>query len=133
VHKEKRQFMYQKHICHAGLANIQYKTFFHLCRMESISFDMEKKTGSTFVLCDSFQNEVLSIITVENDFEKIVKLMYSSLNFLLKHSNNSLKILKDEEIKSMDEFNINSNISKIKSILKLIKEHEEEEGNKAKE
>jgi len=32
--------MYLKNLNHSGLTNIQYKTFFHLCRMESISFDL---------------------------------------------------------------------------------------------
>ena len=38
---EKRCFMYSKYIFHSGIAAIQYKTFFHMCRLESISFDLE--------------------------------------------------------------------------------------------
>jgi hypothetical protein len=49
---EQRNFMYCKFLHHPGLATIQYKTFFHMCRLESISFDMEKRSGSTFVLYD---------------------------------------------------------------------------------
>jgi hypothetical protein len=44
--------MYCRYLHHPGLAAIQYKTFFHMCRLESISFDMEKRAGSTFVLSD---------------------------------------------------------------------------------
>lgn len=49
---EQRNFMYCRFLHHPGLAAIQYKTFFHMCRLESISFDMEKRSGSTFVLSD---------------------------------------------------------------------------------
>jgi hypothetical protein len=49
---EPRSYMYCRFLHHPGLASIQYKTFFHMCRLESISFDMEKRQGSTFVLSD---------------------------------------------------------------------------------
>jgi len=50
---EPRSFMYCQFLHHPGLSTIQYKTFFHMCRLESISFDMEKRNGSTFCLFDS--------------------------------------------------------------------------------
>lgn len=50
---EPRSFMFCNFLHHPGLAVIQYKTFFHMCRLESISFDMEKRSGSTFCLFDS--------------------------------------------------------------------------------
>jgi hypothetical protein len=34
---EPRYFMYSKYLNHPGLATIQYKTFFHMCRLE-VSF-----------------------------------------------------------------------------------------------
>jgi hypothetical protein len=49
---EPRGFMYTPFLHHSGLANIQYKTFFHMCRLEGISFDMESRSGSTFCLTD---------------------------------------------------------------------------------
>ena len=53
VTSEPRNFMYCNFLHHPGLSTIQYKTFFHMCRLESISFDMEKRSGSTFCLFDS--------------------------------------------------------------------------------
>ena len=41
--KEPRNFMYCNYLHHPGLASIQYKTFFHMCRLEQVSFDMEKR------------------------------------------------------------------------------------------
>jgi len=40
---EPRVFMFCNFLHHPGLASIQYKTFFHMCRLEQISFDMEKR------------------------------------------------------------------------------------------
>jgi IQ domain-containing protein H len=40
---EQRCFMYCKYLHHPGLASIQYKSFFHMCRLESISFDLERR------------------------------------------------------------------------------------------
>ncbi len=41
--KEPRNFMFCNFLHHPGLATIQYKTFFHMCRLEQVSFDMEKR------------------------------------------------------------------------------------------
>jgi len=49
---EQRCFMYVKHLRHDGLARIQYKTFFHMCRLRSVSFDLERRQGTTFMLQD---------------------------------------------------------------------------------
>jgi hypothetical protein len=62
--KEPRKFMYCQFLHHPGLASIQYKTFFHMCRLESISFDMEKRQGSTFCLFDSLQSGVIGMLTI---------------------------------------------------------------------
>lgn len=52
VMREPRVFMYTHFLHHPGLVSIQYKTFFHMCRLEGISFDMESRSGSTFCLLD---------------------------------------------------------------------------------
>lgn len=49
---EPRTFMFCKFLNHPQLSTIQYKMFFHLCRLDSISFDLEKRIGSTFVMPD---------------------------------------------------------------------------------
>ncbi len=49
---EGRSFMYVKHLKHAGISRIQYKTFFHMCRLRSVSFDLERRQGTTFMLQD---------------------------------------------------------------------------------
>lgn len=51
--KEPRGFIFMNYLHHPGLSTLQYKTFFHMCRLEQISFDMEKRTGTTFALYDT--------------------------------------------------------------------------------
>jgi hypothetical protein len=35
--------MYVRYLHHPGVRKIQYKTFFHMCRLRSISFDLEQR------------------------------------------------------------------------------------------
>jgi len=79
---EPRNFMFCKFLHHPGLATIQYKTFFHMCRLESISFDMEKKAGSTFVLYDCLQSGVIAMLTIGVHRKVGVNFMVDALNFI---------------------------------------------------
>ena len=47
---EQRTFMYCKYLHHPGISKIQYKAFFHMCRLQSISFDLESRRGTAFML-----------------------------------------------------------------------------------
>lgn len=67
----KRAFLYCPLIINEGLEGLQYKTFFQLCRLESISFNLEKKCGSTFVLIDSLQSGALSVMTIGTHYHAI--------------------------------------------------------------
>ena len=79
---EPRQFMFCNYLYHSGLATIQYKTFFHMCRLESISFDMESRTGSTFCLYDSLASGVIGMLTIGVQRKAAVKFMNDALNFV---------------------------------------------------
>lgn len=79
---EPRSFMYCRYLHHPGLAAIQYKTFFHMCRLDSISFDMEKRSGSTFVLSDCLQSGVIAMLTIGIQRKVTVNFMVDALNFI---------------------------------------------------
>jgi len=81
--QEKRCFMYCPFVYHSGLASIQYKTFFHLCRMKGISYDLESKTGTTFILLDSLQTGIMGLITTGRYRRTVVKYMSDALNFIM--------------------------------------------------
>jgi hypothetical protein len=77
-----RGFVYIPFLYHPGLASIQYKTFFHMCRIEGISFDLEARVGTTFLLCDSLQSGVLSIISMGRNLRETLGLLSETLTFI---------------------------------------------------
>lgn len=79
---EPRGFMFCNFLNHSGLASIQYKTFFHMCRLESISFDMESRSGSTFCLYDCLASGVIGMLTIGVHRRATVKFMMDALNFI---------------------------------------------------
>lgn len=74
--------MYCKYLHHPGLASIQYKTFFHMCRLESISFDLERRQGSTFMLQDCLQSGVIAMMTIAEDRKEALQIMVDAFKFL---------------------------------------------------
>jgi len=79
---EPRTFQFCNYLNHTGLATIQYKTFFHMCRLESISFDMESRSGSTFCLFDCLASGVIGMLTIGVNRRASIKFMNDALNFI---------------------------------------------------
>lgn len=77
-----RGFIFIPFLHHPGLANIQYKTFFHMCRVEGISFDLEARVGTTFLLCDSLQSGVLSVISMGRHLRETLSYLSETLTFI---------------------------------------------------
>lgn len=80
--REPRNFMFCNFLHHPGLSTIQYKTFFHMCRLEQISFDMEKRQGSTFNMYDSLQSAVIGLMCIGVHRKVAVNYMIDALNFI---------------------------------------------------
>ena len=116
---EERWFMYCSYIHHLGLATIQYKTFFHMCRLESISFDLEKRRGTTFILSDWLQSGLLSILTVGDNRNELVDKMVESLNFIQAQAGPlPLKNMGDDT--RSDDIDVTDVFSKIRLIQKAM-------------
>lgn len=49
---------------HQGLSLIDYKTFFQECRNNEVMYDIEKKSGISFILVDSIKNKTVSLISI---------------------------------------------------------------------
>ena len=79
---EPRSFMYVKYLHHPGISKVQYKTFFHMCRMRNISFDLEQRQGSTFMLQDCLQSGLLAIMTIGEARIDCLKLMCDTFKFV---------------------------------------------------
>jgi hypothetical protein len=74
--------MFCNYLNHPGLANIQYKTFFHMCRLESISLDFESRSGSLFCLYDCLACGVIGMLTIGVHKKQTTKFMMDALNFV---------------------------------------------------
>lgn len=111
--------MYCSYIHHYGLASIQYKTFFHMCRLESISFDLEKRDGITFILSDCLQSGVLSILAVGQDRSEVVNKMVDALNFIQRQAG-PLPIKNMSDDTRSDDLDVTDVFSKIRLIQKAI-------------
>lgn len=129
LNQEQRSFVYCKYLNHSGLATIQYKTFFHMCRIESISFDLEKRKGTTFILCDSLQSGVISVMSIGAQTGEALKTMADALNFIqrqagtLEYKTNSLFDV------PRDQLSVSDVVSKIRLMHKHSQKKKESDGH----
>lgn len=93
--------MYCKYLHHPGLATIQYKTFFHMCRLESISFDLERRQGTTFMLQDCLQSGVIAMMSIGEDRKETLQMMVDAFKFLESQAGNAGLMSKQKN--TMDE------------------------------
>ena len=79
---EQRTFMYAKHLKHDGISRIQYKTFFHMCRLRSVSFDLERRNGTTFMLQDCLQSGLIALMTIAEERTESLRMMVDAFKFI---------------------------------------------------
>ena len=80
-----RTFCYVSKLIHLGLSQRQVNTFFQLCRLGGISFDLQNKHGTTFILIGSLRVSI-GLISTAKDRKIGVRLMLKSLDFIIKQS-----------------------------------------------
>ena len=81
--------MYCKYVHHPGLSKIQYKSFFHMCRLQSISFDLESRKGTAFMLQDCLQSSVIALMTIAEDRKETLAQMNEAFKFLEQQAGNA--------------------------------------------
>ena len=86
---EPRSFCYIPYLLHFGLSDRQVNSFFQLCRMGGVSFDLENKYGATFILLGSMKSS-MGLITTAKDKKACVKLMLKSLEFIMKQNSHNM-------------------------------------------
>ena len=68
----RRHYVACEYVYHPNLASLQYSTFFNLCRLQGVSFDLKQKAGTAFMLVDSLASGVLGMMSVaETRFEAL--------------------------------------------------------------
>lgn len=122
--------MYCKYLHHPGIAKIQYKTFFHMCRLRNISFDLEQRTGSTFMLQDCLQSGLLAMMTIDQDRVECLRRMCDAFKFVEELAG-SAALIRNESLGAgpdearTDEIECNDVISAVRLIFKTYQKRAE--------
>ncbi|EGR31565.1 IQ calmodulin-binding motif family protein, putative [Ichthyophthirius multifiliis] len=117
---EERTFMYIPYIFHQNLKSISFKEMFNLCRKNGISYDVEKKVGSVFLLVDEIEKGIVSLITISENQKKNMKQITEAVNLILQIGTSNLQketILKDDN-KRVDQLFLINIASKVRQINK---------------
>lgn len=69
--------LYIPYIAHENIGKISMSTFFHLCRLQNISFDIERKIGNIFMFLDGLESGCLGMMTF-NDSSKIETFIHAA-------------------------------------------------------
>eukprot|EP01017_Pseudomicrothorax_dubius_P008603 TRINITY_DN12846_c0_g1_i1.p1 TRINITY_DN12846_c0_g1~~TRINITY_DN12846_c0_g1_i1.p1 ORF type:complete len:224 (+),score=19.67 TRINITY_DN12846_c0_g1_i1:64-735(+) len=79
-----RRYLYLPFVNHSGIVSLHFKPFFHICRLMGVSFDLEAKKGITFILPDTLQCGMLSILAIASGKDELFNKMLQVLDFLTK-------------------------------------------------
>lgn len=108
-----RYYFYLPVIEHPGISRVLYKTFFYMCRVQGISFDLELKKGTTFILPDCIQSSVIGLLTMGTSPLECSKFLLNSLKFVETQAGDLPQIRDDSRDDAIS-------FSEIMSMVKLI-------------
>lgn len=86
---EPRGYCYIPFMLHFGLSEKQTASFFQLCRIAGISFDLENKYGTTFVLLGSLK-DTIGLLTTAKERKSMIKLVSKAAEFLVKQNSHNM-------------------------------------------
>ncbi len=92
-----------------------YKSFFSMCKMRGISFDLEERKGITFLLPDSLQSSIIGLLAMGRRAEESISLMHNTISFISESFPDKLLNL---ELTYSDEQNFGEILSMIKILHK---------------
>ncbi len=79
---EERTYVALDCLYHPNLGSMQYGSFFNLCRLHGVSFDLQQRTGTAFMLTDSLTAGIVGLIGVGKDTESAYGSVNKSLRFI---------------------------------------------------
>jgi hypothetical protein len=85
--RELRHYCALNHVYEPNIATFQFSAFFNLCRLKGISFDLRTKTGTAFMLWDSFAAGTLGLLAVGDTRAEAVHLVHKGIVFLKEQAN----------------------------------------------
>jgi hypothetical protein len=87
--EESREYCYIPFLLHFGLSDQQANSFFQLCRIGGVSFDLENKIGTTFVVLGSMK-DCVGILTTAKERKKIINFVSKTAEFLMKQNSHNI-------------------------------------------
>ena len=72
---ETRSYVAIDCLYHPNLGAMQYGSFFNLCRLHGISFDLQQKTGTAFMLTNTLASGIIGLIGVGSDTKDAMKMV----------------------------------------------------------
>lgn len=121
-----REFLICWDLFHPSLVTLDLKNFFHMCRYEGISYDLEHGRGITFIIYDLLKYGYLACMCISSKRETMMKLISQVMNFLIEHVGPPPVFL--EEFSKKDYKPITDLIAKVKLIEKKIKPNKNKRG-----
>lgn len=79
---QRRFYATVNYIFQPHLGAIQYRAFFHLCRLKGIAFDLQHRDGTAFVLNDSLAGGTLGVLSVGDAPLQALSHLAKALDFL---------------------------------------------------
>lgn len=103
-----------------------------MCRLRNISFDLEQRIGSTFMLQDCLQSGLLAMMTISVDRVNSLKLMCDGFKFIEELSGNASLMRIDKpgsgpDEARTDEIDCSDVISAVRLIYKTYSKRAEKE------
>jgi IQ domain-containing protein H len=79
---EPRSYVAVDCLYHPNLGAMQYGAFFNLCRLHGVSFDLQQRSGTAFMLSDSLAAGILGLIGVGASSEAAFKTVAKAMKFI---------------------------------------------------
>jgi hypothetical protein len=107
-----------------NLSAMQFASFFNMCRLQGISFDLKSGLGTAFMLWDSLASGMVGLLAVADKQAQAITVAVRALSFLQLQAK-SMKTLGDQpdELRNLDNILASTN----KRLKVLHKEAESEE------
>jgi IQ domain-containing protein H len=90
-----REFIFSWEMWHPSLAALDLKTFFHMCRYEGISYDLEQGQGTVFIIYDLLKYGYIGCMCISSKREFLLKSINHVFTFLLQHTGPPPQVVDD--------------------------------------
>jgi hypothetical protein len=99
-----RSYVYSDEIRLRRIAKLHYGSFFNLCRLEHISFDLPRRCGTVFQLIDSLSRGIFGLMCIAKASPVAMETMQKNLTFIREHVSANNSQLGRERPHEMDNF-----------------------------